>query len=111
MINGRVALFRLTQDFFERELRGYYRWDSVSHLVAEPAEKLPGRSKYAYGKIKEIIAIQFGDDYRMTVRSSLEEPPLGRVTLAHGKDIVDGPLDARTWAKIGAAIRSERDHG
>lgn len=105
-MNGRAGLFRQLQQFFETELCGVYRWDGVAHFPAEKTNRVEGERPNAFGKLKEIVAVRFGD-YDLTVFSPNEDPPLGWAMLNYPNGAVEGPLDQTTWARIGAFIRSQ----
>lgn len=107
-MNGRLVLFRGLQVFFETELCGLYRWDQVAHYVPEHSEPEPGKRKNIYGKYKEIVVVRFGD-YDLSVFSPNQDPPLGWIMLNHhhGDTLIEGPLDAVTWSKVGEFIKSQ----
>jgi hypothetical protein len=108
-VRARAALFHHLQAFFETELRGLFRYDDVTPHVARPVEKVPGKRRQAFGKVREIVDAGFGG-YTVTLESSHEAPPLGRVTLkARGAEIASGPIDRSTFELLGSKIR-EREH-
>jgi hypothetical protein len=106
-MNGRAGLFRQLQVFFETELCGLYRWDQVAHFAAQRSDKIEGERPNAFGKLKEIVGVRF-DNYDLTVFSPNEDPPLGWAMLNYPNDVIEGPLDQSTWARIGAFIRSQK---
>ena len=108
MIRARVQLMRLLQEMFEKHLRGLYRWGQVEFHVAEQAEKLPGKSRQAFGKYREIVSIRFGD-YDLVVESSNERPPLGHVILTGPTGTIEEQsLDGVVLDRIGQVIRNQQ---
>jgi len=109
VIHARPQLMRLLQGLFETHLRGLYRWGEVEFHVCEEAEKLPGKSRKAFGKFKEIVSIRFGD-YDLTVESPNERPPLGQLTLTGPAGMIEEhSLDAAVIDRIGKMIRSQQE--
>lgn len=67
------------------------------------------------GPFKEVVEVRFfSDEYVLRAYSADEKPPLGWVDLEIAGDPVQGgPLDDRTWAMLGLAIRKNEEvrHG
>lgn len=121
MIRSRATLYRMLQEFFETELMGLHRWDRVRHFPAIPDDGFYTRDgellenpdlergrRRVFGKYREIVQVQFGDDiaYDLRLLSVNEHPPLGMVTFDYGRGKIDGPLDPATWKQIGAFIKT-----
>ena len=113
MIHPRMALTRVTQEFFHTHLIGIYKWDQVEHAPPDRITKSDidlalreGRER-PDGKFREMLRMQFGD-YDLMVESSNEAPPLGRIVLTGRDDTVEGPIDPSTWARIAAHIKQSK---
>ena len=105
-MRARAALFRQLREFFETQTTGIFNTGDVAYYVARPAEERTERGRrFAFGKEREIVEGKFGD-YEIMIGSSLEFPPLGRVTLRWPEGEVDGPMDIVTFERAGAAVRA-----
>jgi hypothetical protein len=109
-MRARAALFRHLRAFFETQTIGMFRVNDCRIHVAEPAEKnTERRRRYAFGREKEIVEVDFGD-YNMKVESPLECPPLGRVVLRWPGGEVVGVIDQTTFDRAGEAVRSRQSN-
>ena len=121
MIRSQIALLRHAQDFFRSHLVGLYSWDKdvridPPELRQVLAPNLPFRERRRQmeareggGKYLEQERLRFGP-WEILIYSAQERGPLGEVTLRRTggievRDLVTGPLDPATWARIGEHIR------
>src|SRR3954465_12812148 len=111
MISARSALIGALRSFFEIELCGIYSWDQARHRKPEPMPPLGNGRRNPTGKFREIAAIDFGD-FEMSVASSEEAPPLGRIEVRNRKSgaVCEGVIDHSTGVKAGLFIRGNQ-HG
>lgn len=122
MIRSDAALLRHAQDFFLSDLVGLYVWDRA---IIAPPEKRPliapnvdrktrrreMEDRAGGGKYLEQVRVCF-KPWELLIYSAQEKPPLGEVMLRDfdsGWVLVEGPLDAATWKKIGTHIRASHD--
>ena len=109
MIHARQQLFSLVRAMFDGHLRGLYCWDDLVMHVPEAVDNSPGRSRRPFGKFKEVVSVRFGD-YDLTLESSHERPPLGRVTLTGpAGTIEEQSLDSAVLDRIGEIIKSHHE--
>jgi hypothetical protein len=121
MIRTKIALLRHAQEFFRSDLLGVYSWDKdVKIDPPELREALPPNlsapdrrrrmeAREGGGKYLEKERLRFGP-WEILIYSAQERGPIGEVTLRRTdgfevRDLVAGPLDPSTWAKIGEYIR------
>lgn len=121
MIRTQLALLRHAQDFFRSDLVGLYHWDKDVQI--DPPEKRPEippalsrvdrrkaqEAREGGGRFLEKERLRFGP-WEILLYSAQERGPLGEVTLRQTggveiMDLVTGPIDPATWAKIGEHIR------
>lgn len=110
-MRARAALFHHLQEFFEKDLRGVFRYGDLTAHVARPVEKKPKERRQAFGKVREIVEGSFGR-YRISIESPHEAPPLGLVIFRAEDDAtieISGPIDRTTFAQIGEKVR-ELEH-
>lgn len=110
-MRARAALFRHVQTFFETQLLGLFRYGDVMFRPAEPAEKITGKRRYAYGREREIVHAHFGV-YSLAILSPVEAPPLGRVEFGRCdgdqvESLVTGPIDPETFKRAASVIRAD----
>lgn len=111
-MRARTALFTHVRAFFDAHLLGLYRYDDCLVRPAQPVEEVPGRRRFAEGKEREIVHVNFGD-FDLVVLSPVEAPPLGRVELgvrtSEGvRNLVSGPIDTTTFALAASAIKTHQ---
>lgn len=118
MIRSQIALLRHAQDFFASDLTGLYRWDRVKIAAPELRPVIPPNApikerrrlmeeREGKGKYLEQERLHFGP-WEILIYSAQERGPIGEVTLRvfdNSREVVTGPLDPSTWAKIGEHIR------
>lgn len=126
MIRSHDALLRHAQDFFLAELVGYYDFGDVGRVKIAPPELRPPipplvdirerrrmmAGREGLGRYLELARIAFAP-WELLIYSAMEKPPLGLVILREldfGQEMVSGPLDAATWAKIGKCVRESHGH-
>jgi hypothetical protein len=109
----------MAQEFFRTDLVGIYSWDRDVRI--DPPERRPSipeslnyrdrrtamAEREGKGKWLEQERLRFGP-WEILIYSAQEKGPLGEVTLRDtaARELVTGPLDPATWAKIGELIRS-----
>lgn len=104
MIEARRRLIGSARDLFQGQLLGIRSWDKVAHDNPVASDPLPNGRRNPI-KFKEVAVMRF-DDFVLTVSSPEEAPPLGRVTLSKGANLlVNGTLDSAVWTRVAAAIR------
>lgn len=108
MIHARAALIAHIRAFFETELCGLFRYDELEHFQPESIEKTPNYRPNRFEQYKEIAEVRFGN-YDLTVCSSAESPPLGKVRLQYLGGHIEGPLDSATWQRMGNIIRERAE--
>jgi len=102
MMNARTLLFRQLQQFFEVYLPSR-RISDMRFDQPELAPKEKGRRQ----RLHEIVSGRF-DGYTLSIASTAECPPLGRITCTSPTNIVvEGIIDHQTWSNIAAMIRTE----
>lgn len=119
MIRTSAVLLRMAQEFFRTDLVGLYSWDRDVRIAAPERRPpilpdLPFRDRRAAmveregkGKWLEQERIKFGP-WEILIYSATEKGPLGEVSLRDfesARELLSGPLDPSTWAKIGEWIR------
>jgi hypothetical protein len=119
VISARSALIGALRSFFETELCGVYGWDQAKLLPSEAAEPIAREMRNGavvmrrnpMGKFKEKAGVTFGD-FEMSVASSEEAPPLGRIEVRNRKSgaVCEGVIDHSTWVQAGLFIRGT-SHG
>lgn len=106
-MRARAALYRHLQTFFETQTRGIFSYDDAMPFPAQKADQVDGKRRFAFGKIKEIVEVRFGE-YEMIIASPNEAPPLGKIKLRYPGGEVFGPMDCQTWNRAGEIIRQQR---
>ena len=110
-IHPRAALFSHAREFISRQLAGLYSWNDVVPGIDLPSELGKHGRRNPLGKWKEIVEICFGP-YILRIHSPEEHGPLGLVELEFEHKLIDsGPIDQRTWDRLGAFIRDNKDQG
>ena len=104
LMHARTLLFRQLQQFFEQHLMPRWRISDVVFSDPVMAPKVRGIRQ----RPREIVIGNFGD-YTIEIRSTVEEPPLGKIILSdiHG-NTAEGPIDEVTWRKAAAVVVQEK---
>lgn len=122
MISARQRLIGQARDALAIEAPGL-SWDRVvggedgtgldkPELAPDvPRERGGGLRSNPLGKYKERVVLRF-DGHVLEIESTEQAPPLGRITLSRrGEMVVDGPIDAAVWAKVGREINRSLSYG
>lgn len=100
-MHARTLLFKQLQQFFEQYLAGQWRISDVMFDQPELAPKEPGQRQ----RHREIVSGMFGG-YTISIESTVEEPPLGRIIAADRLgNTASGPIDEVTWRQIAEMIK------
>jgi hypothetical protein len=100
-MHARTLLFKQLQQFFEQHLSGRWRISDVVFDQPEMAPKERGQRQ----RHREIVCGMFGG-YTISIFSTVEEPPLGRIIAADRfGNTASGPIDETTWRRIAALIK------
>lgn len=78
-------------------------------MPAEKVDAVGGRSRFPFGKTREIVSVKFGL-YDLAVYSSNEAPPLGKI-VATGPDgrIEVQSLDPLAWREVAEFIMQNEE--
>jgi hypothetical protein len=101
-MHARTLLFKQLQQFFEEHLRGLWTISDVIFEVEEPGEKIRGRRQMP----REIVTGMFGD-WTLSIESTVEAPPLGKIELRGFRGTVTGVIDERTWRDVAGTIKQQ----
>lgn len=108
---ARGRLLRQVRVFFATELAGVISWDKVTLHEPEDAPNVPVThrgitrlKRNPMGPYRQIVRINFRD-FMLSVYSSEECGPLGKIELTHRGQTHDGVLDHATWQTLGRIIR------
>lgn len=115
-VNGRAALVRQLQAFFEMKMLGLFSWRTVGEEDEDAPEgtirlraperhpKIPGKRQLD----KDVVAVDFGG-YALSVHAPSEAPPLGKIVVFHPElGSIEGPLDEVTWGRVEKFIKERQ---
>lgn len=110
MIQARKSLIAAARGFFETELCGLFLWDNVAIHTAEPSKPQDDGRRNPFGKHREALTVDFGN-FRLTVLSPEESPPLGDVRLEDRRngESCGGPIDHVIWKQAGQFVKERAD--
>ena len=100
-MHARTLLFKQLQQFFEMHLLGHWTISQVIFEAPEMGPRILGQRQ----RPKEAVRGMFGR-WTITIESTVEAPPLGRITLVgdHGA-LITGTIDETTWREAAQAIK------
>ena len=99
-MNARTLLFKQLQQFFEVYLAPSWRISDVAFVEPDMAPKERGiRQRY-----REVVTGHFGK-FTLSIYSTVEEPPLGKIVCNNTRRTVEGVIDDTTWREIARMIR------
>jgi hypothetical protein len=100
MMNARTLLFRQLQQFFEV----YLPSKRISDVRFDQPDMAP-KERGLRQRPHEIVSGRI-DGYTISIASSTEAPPLGRVTcISPSGETTEGVIDHKTWGDIAAMIQ------